>query len=271
MIARGAQAVARGLGPPERERFGRDGVLFPVAVLAGQEVAALSALLAEVERGVAALGGEPRRIALPHLYWRWAYDLATHPAVLDAVESLLGPDLLIQATMILTKPAHDPAVVTWHQDGTYSGLHKTPNATAWIALTASTPENGCMRVVPGSQRNPILPHVESQAENHLLRHSPEVAVAVDEAEAVDVVLRAGEMSLHHSNIIHGSNPNRSDGRRSGFIVRFVTPALAAGGHAVVRARGGAGCGHLRLLAQPPPDDLAAGLSRWAADAALRPS
>src|SRR5262249_46860230 len=155
--------------------------------------------LTAVEQGLVNLGGEPRRIAVPHLYWRWAFDLATHPAVLDAVENLLGPDLLIQATLILTKPAHDPAIVTWHQDGTYSGLYKTPNATAWIALTDSTPENGCMRVIPGSQRQPILPHVQSQVEHHLLRRSPEVAVTVDEADAVDVVLHAGEMSLHHSN------------------------------------------------------------------------
>ena len=193
------------------DRYRRDGALFPVPVLSAAEVARCRAALAAVEPRLA----DARRIPMPHTAFRWAWDLATHPAVLDAVEAVLGLELLIQATLILTKPPGDPALVTWHQDGTYSGLHRTPNTTVWIALSDSTPENGCMRVVPGSHRQSILPHVTSQAENHLLNGSPEVAVEVDEAQAVDVVLRAGEMSLHHSNIIHGSNANGSTARRTG--------------------------------------------------------
>jgi len=249
----------------QAERFRRDGVLFPVPVLPASEVASCQAALLDLEGRLAERGlGDPRRIPLPHLGFRWALDLATHPAVVDAVAAVLGPDVLIQATLILTKPPGDPAVVTWHQDGTYSGLHRSPNATAWIALWDSTAENGCMRVVPGSHRNPILPHVASQEEHHLLEHSPEIAVEVDESEAVDVVLRAGEMSLHHSNIIHGSRPNRSPSRRTGFIVRFVTPALPASDRPVLRVRGGGDLSHLPQVEELPPADPEAGLALWSA-------
>jgi non-haem Fe2+, alpha-ketoglutarate-dependent halogenase len=241
------------------DRYRRDGVLFPVPVLDPAEAAGCRAALEAAETGLP----DARRIPMPHTAFRWAWDLATHPAVLDAVEAVLGPELLIQATMVLTKPPGDPALVTWHQDGTYSGLHLTPNTTAWIALWDSTPENGCMRVVPGSHRQSILPHVTSQAANHLLHGSPEVAVEVDESAAVDVALRAGEMSLHHSNIIHGSNANRSASRRTGFIVRFITPQAAVSQRPVLQARGHADCSHWARLTAPPPDDgLEAGLARW---------
>jgi non-haem Fe2+, alpha-ketoglutarate-dependent halogenase len=247
------------LTPEQMERYERDGVLCPLPVLDAARIAECQAALEELEPRLA----EPKRIPHPHLAFRWAWDLVTHPALLDAVESVLGPDLLIRATMVLTKPAGDPGVVTWHQDGTSSGIHRTPNTTAWIALWDSTPENGCMRVVPGSHRNALLPHVQSKAEHELRFNSDEVAVEVDEAQAADVTLRAGEMSLHHSYIIHSSKANGSAKRRTGFIVRFVTPALETSDVPVLRARGSSDCSHLTLLAGPPPaDGLEAGLARW---------
>ncbi|HEU5475941.1 MAG TPA: phytanoyl-CoA dioxygenase family protein [Actinophytocola sp.] len=240
------------------ERYERDGVLYPLPVLDTGEVAACQAALLELEQRL----DDPKCVPQLHLAFRWAADLVTHPVLLDAVESILGPDLLIYATMVLTKPAGDPGVVTWHQDGTSSGIHRTPNTTAWIALWDSTPENGCVRMVPGSHRNAILPHVQSSEVHDMRRNSDEVAVEVDEAQAVDVALRAGEMSLHHSNIIHSSKANGSAQRRTGLIVRFITPAIEAIPRPVLRARGSGDCSHLTLVAGPPPDDgLEAGLDR----------
>jgi ectoine hydroxylase-related dioxygenase (phytanoyl-CoA dioxygenase family) len=247
-----------GLTPEQVRRYENDGVLCPLPVLDAGKVAVCRAALTALERKLT----DPNRISHPHLAFRWAWDLVTHPAVLDAVESILGPDLLIRATMVLTKPAGDPGVVTWHQDGTTSGIHRTPNTTAWIALWDSTPENGCMRVVPGSHRNALLPHVRSTAEHELRFNSDEVTVEVDEAHAADVALRAGEMSLHHSYIIHGSQANGSAKRRTGFIARFVTPALESSDVPVLRARGTGDCSHLTLAEPPPADGLEAGLSRW---------
>jgi ectoine hydroxylase-related dioxygenase (phytanoyl-CoA dioxygenase family) len=254
-----ASAPRRGsLSAEQVAAYRRDGILFPIPVLSPGEVAAFRAALREVAE---ALGEEAkRRIGLPHLHFRCGYDLAIHPAVLDAVESVLGPDLLIKGSVVLGKPPGDPAFVAWHQDGTYSRLHESDNVSAWIALSDSVAENGCMRVVPGSHLLGLQPHVESTAEHHLLARKPEVAVEVDESRALDVALRPGEMSLHHSNVIHGSRPNRSGRERVGFIVRFATPEMDSSQVPVVRARGSADSRHLEILGEPPPRDLAAAMA-----------
>jgi len=249
-----------GLSAEQIERYERDGVAFPVPVLATAEVARFRACWEELK---GRLGGPQRSFGLPFLCFRWAYDLATHPAVLDAVESLLGPELLIAGGLVIDKPPRDPSVVTWHQDGTNSGLYQAPSTTAWIALSPSTAESGCMRIMAGSQRLPRLPHVESTREDALLAKSPEVAVEIDESAAVDVVLRPGEMSLHHSNLLHGSGANRSGAPRTGFIVRFATPELEKSDVPVVLAPGRCASTHLEALSGPPPEDLDAGLARMA--------
>ncbi|HET7114182.1 MAG TPA: phytanoyl-CoA dioxygenase family protein, partial [Pyrinomonadaceae bacterium] len=126
----------------------------------------------------------------------------------------------------------------------------TPSVSAWIALTVSEPANGCMRVIPGSHKHGLLEHDNVQDPNLLNRRGERLRMDVDESQAVDVVLRPGEMSLHHTNIVHGSNPNTSDGPRIGFIVRFVTNLSTNRDRPVMRVRGNADCDHLRLV-EPP--------------------
>ena len=134
------------------------------------------------------------------------------------------PDQLVhpgvQQVRLLVVPAGDPAYVSWHQDGTYWGLSSPDVVTAWVALTPSLPENGCMRVVPGTHKRQV-PHEDTFAESNLLSRGQEIAVEVDNAKAVDVVLQPGQMSLHHVLIFHGSEQNRSDIRRVGFAIRYV--------------------------------------------------
>ena len=237
----------------QAERFERDGILFPVPVLSPAETARFRA---DFEQVVARLGGRPVAQALGHTqaYFRWAYDLATHPSILDAVEDVLGPDLLVWTVSIFPKYPRDPGYISWHQDGTYWGLDSTRVVTAWVALTDSTVDNGCMRVVPGSHRRPILPHRDTYAADNRLSRGQEIEVEVEEQDAVDVVLRAGEMSLHHVNIIHGSNPNPSDGSRIGFAPRFTTPEtrqIDGEPLTAVLARGRDAHGHFQLLPGPP--------------------
>jgi hypothetical protein len=229
--------------------FERDGIVFPIPALTPEKTAAYRTCFAELEQYV---GRRLNRLGHPVMHFAWAYRLATEPTVLDAVEDVLGPDLLIAGSLVLSKPPRDPGFIAWHQDNYYSNLHLTPSLSAWIALRDSTIENGCMRVVPGSHREGVLPHEEKANPNNLLNQGQEIQVEVNEADAVEVVLRAGEMSLHHAAIIHGSRPNRSDTQRLGFVVRFVTNAydLAAQQTPFIVARGLAGTGNLRMA--PPP-------------------
>ena len=226
------------------DRYERDGIVFPVPVLSRDEVREFRGALEEV------VEDRQRRAENLHLQHSWAYRLATHQAVLDAVEGILGPELLIDGNLVFYKPPHDESYASWHQDSVYSGWHLTPSVSAWIALTVSEPANGCMRVVPGSHKQGLLDHDNVRDPNLLNKRGERLSRDVDESQAVDVVLKPGEMSLHHTNIIHGSNANTSDVPRIGFIVRFVTNLSTNRDRLMMRVRGNADCSHLRL-AEPP--------------------
>ena len=201
------------------ERYRRDGFHFPVPVLTRDEAIGLRRRLEAVEAAHGGrLGGELRH--KPHLLFTWLADLVRHPAILDAVEDVLGPNLLVWSTSFFIKEARDPAFVSWHQDATYWGLSAPDVLTAWVAFTDATVENGAMRMVPGSH-DEQLAHRDTFAPNNLLSRGQEIAVEVDEARGVDILLRAGEMSLHHVRMVHGSPANRSDDRRIGFAIRYI--------------------------------------------------
>lgn len=249
------------LSQSQIESYDRDGFLCPLPVLPPADLSRFQAGFAELE---AALGQEVRRMGQPHLFFPWAYDLATHPRVLDAVEGLLGSTILVSGTLILCKPPRDPGYVAWHQDSVYSGWHLTPTTSAWIALSPSVKENGCMRVIPGSHRDGLRQHDEGHHGDNMLQRGEEVRVEVDESMAHDLALQPGEMSLHGSNIIHGSGRNLSDTKRIGFIVRYVTPAhRQRRGGAMLLARGETDVEHLEILRDARPGyDTAEGLRRW---------
>jgi Phytanoyl-CoA dioxygenase (PhyH) len=208
------------LSPAAVERYHRDGFHFPVRVLSADEAGDLRRRLEAFEttqqRGP--LGGELRH--KPHLIFTWLDALVRHPVILDAVEDILGPNLLVWSSSFFIKEAGDDAFVSWHQDATYWGLSEPDVATAWVAITDSTVESGAMRMIPGTHREQV-PHRDTFAPKNLLSRGQEIAVEVDEARAVDIVLRAGEMSLHHVRMFHGSPPNRSKDRRIGFAIRYL--------------------------------------------------
>jgi ectoine hydroxylase-related dioxygenase (phytanoyl-CoA dioxygenase family) len=201
------------------------------------------------ERLQAQLGGRPRTVEVRqmHLHFVWAYRLAAHERVLDAVEDLLGPDLLITATELFAKPARDGVMaIAWHRDGTYMGLDPEQSVTAWIALTRSGRENGCLRAVRDPDRKSAGRHANGRR----------MAVAdVPSGDAVDVELEAGEMSLHDVHVLHGSGTNHSDQQRVGFAVRITTPQTrpALDHPPAILARGEDRFGHFQLL-DPPRSD-----------------
>jgi len=203
------------LSSDQVETYRQQGILHPLGALPAAEAAALHARYqahADFIKG--------RNNQKPHLLFTWLDALVRDPRIVDAVESLLGPDLFCWGAQFFAKPAGDAAYVSWHQDATYWGLSSPDVATAWVALTPSTPESGCMQVVPGTHRSQV-PHEDRFDDANLLSRGQEVAVKVDPATVVDVVLQPGEMSLHHVLLFHGSEPNRSPLPRIGFAIRYM--------------------------------------------------
>ena len=238
------------------EQYRRDGFYFPVRVMSAGEALALRGRLeaVEAEHG-GRLSGEIRH--KPHLLFTWLADLVRHPSILDAVEGVLGPNLLAWSTSFFIKEARDSAYVSWHQDATYWGLSAPDVLTAWVAFTDATVENGAMRMVPGSH-DAQLEHRDTFAPNNLLSRGQEIAVKVDEARGVDILLRAGEMSLHHVRMVHGSPANRSDDRRIGFAIRYIPTyvrQIAGDGDSAMLVRGVDDYHHF-APEHPPASDLA---------------
>jgi non-haem Fe2+, alpha-ketoglutarate-dependent halogenase len=200
--------------------YQEQGFLFPLPVLSGEETNTLRSRLEALE---AQHGGRLPALVnrKPHLLLTWLNLLIRHPRILDPVADILGPDILCWGSGFFIKNPLDPGRVTWHQDSTYWGLSQPDIVTAWVAFTPSTRENGCMRVIPGTHKLEQLPHQDTFAPDNLLSRGQEIAVAVDESKAVDVILSPGEMSLHHVMLVHGSEPNSGTGRRIGFAIRYL--------------------------------------------------
>jgi chlorinating enzyme len=181
--------------------------------------------------------------------------MASNPRVLDAVESVLGPNLLAWDTNWFTKMPGDKTYVSWHQDGTYWNLRPPSAVTAWVALSPVFAENGCMRVIPGTHTTPFLPQRETYVPDNALSRGQEIAVEVDEARAVDLVLAPGEASLHHIWIVHGSKANTTITPRIGLAIRYVRPEVvqeSPNRPLAILVRGRDDCGNFELL--PPPED-----------------
>ncbi len=209
------------LGRSDLERARRDGFVFPVRVLSAARARACHGLL---ER-TAARRDAPRTLSVkPHLLFRWLFELGTTPALLDAVESLIGPDILLTTSAIWAKRARDRRFVTWHQDSAYFGYDPLEVWGAWIALTDSRSDNGCLRYLPGSHASPELPHEETRDPRNMLSRGQRIS-GLDDSGAVDVELEPGECSIHHFRLAHASEPNPSDRPRVGILFVFCPPRV----------------------------------------------
>ena len=138
--------------------------------------------------------------------------------MLDAVESIIGKNILICGTTLFIKNANEKEFVSFHQDAKYIGLEPHNWVTAWIAITDSNEDNGCMRMWPGSHKNNLRYHNQKFDQNNLLTRGQTVEDVPIE-DTVPIILKAGQMSLHHPTIVHGSGINKSKDRRIGFFVQ----------------------------------------------------
>jgi hypothetical protein len=242
------------LSPTQIAAYERDGYLAPLRVMIASEARALRGTLESIEAGMGGpLRGDIRHKA--HLLFPFLAELIRHPAILDAVEDLLGPDILCWNTNFFIKEAETPSFVSWHQDSTYWGLSTPDVCTAWVALTPSNLANGAMAVIPKTHTIDQIPHRDTFDRHNLLTRGQEVAVEVDAREAVPLVLEPGEMSLHHVRLVHGSPPNPSPDRRIGFAIRYIPTAIRQieGSDSATLVRGEDRYGNFELEPRPERD------------------
>ena len=206
------------------DTFWRDGCVFPIRVMSAADAIEIRRRLEEFEGET----GGPLKGALrhkSHLLFTWLAELVRNNHILDAIEDLYGPNLFCWTTNFFIKEANNPAFVSWHQDSTYWGLDRPDVVTAWVALTPSNEANGAMGFMPGTHKKDQIPHRDTFAKNNLLTRGQEIAVAVNEDDAVTIELEPGEMSLHHVRLVHGSPPNPSNDRRIGFAIRYIPTSV----------------------------------------------
>src|ERR1700759_4996788 len=165
------------------------GYYAPVPVLDRAEANELRARLEDFEASGSGMKGAVRH--KPHLLFTWLNDLIRHPRILDAVEDVIGPNILCWGTSFFIKEARNPSFVSWHQDSTYWGLGPPDVITAWIAFTDSTADNGAMRVMPGTHKLEQVAHRDTFAAENLLSRGQEILVDVDERQAAMLELAAG--------------------------------------------------------------------------------
>lgn len=228
----------------QRADYETRGYLAPIDALTSDEAADCRR---QLETELAPLGGRPdgRLRNKPHLLLRWAADIVRDPRILDAVEDVLGPDLLALHSTLFVKAPNDPGYVAWHQDVAYWDLSSERILTAWVALTDSTIANGCVRVVPGSHREPLLPHRLGHDPNNRLIRGQAVAAEIAPERVAPLELRAGQVSLHHGRTLHSSPANHSGTLRAGLAVRYIAPDVRQGGprHSATPVRGRDIVGH----------------------------
>ncbi len=216
------------------EQYHRDGYCFPAQVLSPEEVSRWRGSLESYEREIGHPLQYPEK-SKSYLVFDWADAIVNHPAVLDAVEDVIGPNILCYHTTMWTKEANTPAFVHWHQDGTYFFLDPPEQVTAWVALSDVPMQAGPVRVLPGSHRRGQLEHFDDPSEFNMIKRGQGIRGLEDES-GVPMPLRVGELSLHHTLLVHASGPNDWDQRRMGYGISYIPT-------------------HVRPLGEPRPSAL----------------
>ncbi len=216
----------------QTDAYWSDGFLFPLQGLSPEEAASYRAEIEALERDWRDAGlplplNTYKRINA-HLVMPMVDRIARSKAILDVVEGVLGPDILLFSGEFFIKEPRTTHVVTMHQDLTYWGLGAIDGlVTVWVPLSPATAASGCMHFVAGSHTNAILPHADSFDENNLLSRGQEVVVDVAPEDKTLIELAPGQISLHHGLTIHGSGPNVSEDRRIACVLRYLRPDMAA--------------------------------------------
>ena len=200
-----------------KSQFEEDGFFSPLCLFDKSTALSYRGILETVEQKTGSLNYRYKI----HTVVEMAYKLASNKELLDSVEALLGPNILLYNTSFVIKEPHSKAHISWNQDLTYWGFNDDKQVAAWIALSDATEENGCMHMIPGSHKGGQLPHRTTKDSNNLLHHGQTIE-GVSEEQSRCIPLNAGEASLHDGWTLHTSYPNKSDDRRIGLTINYIS-------------------------------------------------
>ena len=214
------------LSSEQVEQFNRDGYLMGLRVFSEAEIAEQRAYFDDLLNQVIAAGGDSYSISTAHMKYGRVWELITHQRIAAYVADLIGPDVIGWGSHYFCKMPRDGKSVSWHQDASYWPLSHSKTVTVWLAIDDADRENGCMKFLPGSHHHGHLEYRDSSSdEKNVLDQT------VEEIERfgmpVDVILKAGEISIHSDLLLHGSEANHSNRRRCGLTLRYCPPDVRA--------------------------------------------
>ena len=249
----------------QADSFRHDGFLFPVPALTQAEVADCLAGLARLEAdlGVPVAGADVKWRSQGHAHSPWFNALVRHPRILDAIEDLIGPDILVWTSTFFIKEAGSATHAAWHQDGGYFGLEPKQSVCAWVALTDASREAGCMEQLSFQGAPRLYQHSPMGLPNSINRAGQTIVEDFDPANPAAMALPAGSFSLHHELAIHRSAPNHASHRRIGIGLNYVAPHVRVDGPVRCKAmlvRGEDRYGHFDLFEPPNAERDAAALA-----------
>ncbi len=247
------------------DAFRYDGFLFPVPALTPDEVATC---LAGVDRLETELGCP---VAEADVKWRshayahspWFNDLIRHPRILDAIEDVIGPNILVWTSTFFIKEPHSPTFAAWHQDSTYFGLQPKEQVCAWVALTDASREAGCMEQLSSRGAPRQYHHAALGLANSINRAGQTIMDEFDQSNPVAMALPAGSFSLHHELAVHRSAPNHASHRRVGIGLNYIPTHARVDGPVrccAMLVRGEDSYGHFDLIDPPSAERDAAALA-----------
>ena len=207
-------------------KYTQEGFVAPLDIITKEEA---QVLRDDFENAELELADEPEKLALLKAYPERllpSFDrLIRNENLISAASAVLGPNLMVWSAGLFIKEKNSSKIVSWHQDLTYWGLDDIAETTCWIALSRAHADSGCMKFVPGSHKNKIVPHKDTYSEDNLLSRGQEISVKVNENDAVFAALDAGQASMHHGLLFHSSGPNTSHDRRIGSAIRYIKPSM----------------------------------------------
>ncbi|HVB15666.1 MAG TPA: phytanoyl-CoA dioxygenase family protein [Stellaceae bacterium] len=254
------------LNQQQIDQYRHDGYLFPLPALSAAELAECNAGLARYEAwlGTPVNQADRRWRSAGYVVLPWLDALARHPRILDVVEDLIGPDILVYTATFFIKEAHSPTFAAWHQDATYFGLDPHEHVTAWVALSDASADAGCMEVVSSQGAPRQLHHAALGLEHSINGGGQAIVERFYEGDGEMMALPAGSFSLHHTLCRHRSAPNRAGHRRVGIGISYIPAHCRLTG--TVRmcarlARGHDTGGHFDLIPTPEGEFHPAAVAR----------